>query len=86
MSERQLTIRGIDHLSHTLLKEKAASEGLSLNKYLLKLLKEAIGTDKRAPVSHHELDHLAGTWNETESAEFDAILDEHDVIDPEMWS
>ena len=81
-----ITVRNLPPAVAKAVKEKARKEKLSLNKAIVRLLEEATGTDtgKRKAV-HHDLDHLAGTWSETEYQEFMAALGEQRQIDPEMW-
>jgi hypothetical protein len=52
------------------------------------LLQEASGankTEKRAEVTHHELDHLAGSWGETELQEFLKRVAQARAIDEDLW-
>jgi len=60
-----ITIRGIDEETSRVLKEKAKREGTSVNAVLLKLIKEALGLEKRRrTITYDDLDHLAGGWSE----------------------
>ena len=87
MSVQQLTIRGVEQDLHHKLKTSAQQEGISVNKYVLKLLKDAMGLtkpdgDKRIG---NQLDWFIGTWTDEEAEEFDRIIRENDQIDWEMW-
>jgi hypothetical protein len=81
-----MTLRGIDEpLAHTL-KELARNQGVSLNTLTLRLIREATGVDKRKRnVVHHDLDTLAGTWNEEDEVAFLAATRSLETIDDEMW-
>ena len=81
-----ITVRNLPPAVARAVKEKARKEKLSLNRAIVKLLEEATGADSgKKKVVHHDLDHLAGTWSETEYQEFMSALQEQRQIDPEMW-
>ena len=84
----QLTVRGIDESLHAWLKLEAKRHKQSVNRYVLTLLQEASGankTEKRSEVTHHELDHLAGSWSETELKEFLQRVVQARAIDEDLW-
>ena len=81
-----MTIRGIDEEIAKILKEKANKEGISVNATLLKILRESLGVEKKKRiVIHHDLDHLAGTWSETEHKEFQKKIAHFEKVDKDMW-
>ena len=86
----QLTIRNVDEGLLSKIKILARQEGVSMNKFVVKLLRESLGFDKKQKipglVKHHDLDYLFGTWSEEEAQEFDEALNEHRKIDGELWS
>jgi hypothetical protein len=74
---KQLTIRGVDSKLHHDLKAEAERRGLSINRYVLSVLRGVLGGDsrnQRASVQYHDLDHLAGTWTQRDGAEFERQL------------
>ena len=89
---KQLTIRGLDNdLSQRLL-HIANTEGISLSKAALRLLRKGAGLpltfapDKDAEHAKDGLKRLAGSWSKEEAEEFDALIEESfEVIDEEMW-
>ncbi len=85
----QLTIRGVDDKLQQLLKREAARRNQSVNRYILSLLNQTVGTRGAAQTEpqekFHDLDHLAGTWTEQESAEFEAHLAAQRSIDDDLW-
>ena len=84
----QLTVRGIDESLHEWLKLEAKRHNQSVNRYVLTLLQEASGrnkTEKRTAVTHHELDHLAGSWSETEMQEFLKRVVQERAIEEDLW-
>ncbi len=90
---KQLTIRGLDNdLSQRLL-HIADTEGISLSKAALRLLRKGAGLpttvapDKDAEQAKNGLERLAGSWSQEEAAEFDAFIEEtFEVIDEEIWA
>jgi len=84
---RTMTLRGIDEKTAEALKEKARSEGTSVNAVTLRLLRESLGLEKRKrSVRYSDLDHLAGTWTAEEEAEFERNTSAFEKVDEGMWS
>ena len=83
----QLSIRGVDEKLSAALKREAARRDTSVNKTIIRLLAEAVGTASRQerPAVNHELDHLSGVWTEEDAAEFGAAAACFEEIDEEMW-
>ncbi len=78
----QLTIRGLDEPTKRALSQRAATQGMSLNKYLVYALKRSAGTDGKTsrlralrafvqahPVAHTDLQAMADaiSWADTAS-------------------
>jgi hypothetical protein len=82
MKKIQYTIRQIPSRLDSLIKERAAKEGKSVNETVLEVLKTGLGVNDE-PVRYSDLDDLAGTW--VHDPEFDKAVEEMDRIDPEMW-
>lgn len=86
-----ITVRNLPPDVAELVRRKAAEEDLSLNKTVIRLLKERIelangpSRGKEKPTLHHDLDHLAGTWTDDEADEFDARVQEQRGIDAGLW-
>jgi len=82
----QITIRNIESQLHQALKREADKKNTSMNRLVVYILKEAMGLEGK--VSHkkyHDLDHLMGTWTESEFDEFEAATEDFDHIDGELW-
>ncbi len=77
---KSLTIHMDDTLSQRI-REKAATDGQSLNKTITSVLRQALGM---RPMGHRAdfLDQF-GVWSAQEQAEFDALTRRE--IDPEDW-
>jgi len=81
-----MTLRGIDDRIAEALKEKATSEGISVNALTLKLLRETLGIEKKKRgVTYNDLDHLAGTWSEQDAVEFEQVTAVFEKVDEDMW-
>jgi plasmid stability protein len=64
------------------LKARAAAEGRSVEDVAVEALRASL-EPLADGVKKCDLSHLAGTW--VEDPEFDAIMEEQDRIDPELW-
>jgi plasmid stability protein len=81
-----MTIRGLDDSTIKALKEKAKHEGTSVNAALVELVKEALGIKKKKrTVVYKDLDHLAGTWDKKDHADFQKRVADFEKIDEKMW-
>lgn len=79
----QYTVRDVPAHVDRALRRRAADEGKSLNHLLRDALAREAGSDVQSPVVHHDLDALAGAWEE--DPEFDRALADQDRVDPAMW-
>jgi len=85
---KQLTVRGVDPTLDEALRREAKKRGLSVNRAVLVLLREATGLANggaTGAVSYRDLDHLAGTWDDAEYARFEKELREQRAIDEDLW-
>lgn len=79
----QYTIRNVPDRLDAKLRETATEYGQSLNEASLAAIKKGVGIGD-APLLHHDLDDLAGTWVRDETSE--RALDEMRQVDEKMWS
>src|SRR5437867_13450045 len=78
----QYTVRDVPAHVDRALRRRASDEGKSLSQFLRDALaKEAGGA--AAPILYHDLDALAGTWDE--DPEIDRAVAEQDRVDEAMW-
>jgi hypothetical protein len=82
---KAITLRNLPPDVAKAVKQKARSEGLSLNRAIIRLLEETMGGGGSSKEVHHDLDHLAGRWSEQEYQGFMEALRDQRRIDPEMW-
>ena len=81
-----ITLRNIPPKVQEAIRRRPDTDGLSLNKVVIRMLEEATGQRATARRElHYDLDHLAGTWSDGEAADFDAALSEQRRIAPELW-
>lgn len=85
---KQITVRDIGNELHKAIKREASLRGISMNRYVLSILREAVGLDdglRKPPEEHRDLDHLAGTWTDKEYADFVGQLEVQRGIDEDLW-
>lgn len=84
----QLTIRGLDEPLADKIRSLAATEGLSLNQAVLKLLRRGAGLEPDKPkknVIGNSLDWFIGSWTKEELKEFEEATKVFSEIDEEQW-
>ena len=84
---KSITIHGLEDPLDSLIREKAKSQGLSLNKTIKKLLAESLGVSPKSDEDRKDdfLD-LFGKWSQKEAQQFKAQITDLEKIDPEDWS
>jgi len=83
---KTITIRGIDPGLDRVIKSRAKQNSLSVNQWILQVLKKGTGMGKE-PVfkKHHELDALAGGWSKEEAKAFQKNTQIFERIDEDVW-
>jgi hypothetical protein len=84
---KSYTIRGIDDKLYNEIKKHSAENSISINKFILSVLKVSAGfeKEKKYTKSYNDLDELFGNWS---SKEYDLItkkISSERVIDEELW-
>jgi len=83
---KSITIHGIDDPLAKLIKSKAQSEGLSINKTVKKLLEESLGVKPRNKgINRSDFEEFFGIWSESERIEFEDRTDELRNVNYEDW-
>ena len=83
---KTFTLRHLDKDLERSLQARAQETSESLNRTILNLLREALGLNKkRRRKTHHDLDALAGTWNQADLKEFERSTASLNEIDKDMW-
>lgn len=83
---RSITLHKIDDPLFDLIKSKARSDGLSINKTVKKILEESLGV-KPVPKGafRNDFEEFCGMWSDMELAEFKERTADLRKIDSEDW-
>jgi len=79
----QFTVRNVPEHVARALRRKAEESNQSLNKTLIEALARQAGTEEGEEPAFHDLDHLAGKWEE--DPEFDEAIAAQDKVDESLW-
>jgi len=83
---KSMTIHGIDSQLAQLIKSKAESEGLSINKTIKKILETALGVKPQPPQKNmDDFKEFCGVWTDDELKAFEENTSEIRVVDSEDW-
>ena len=83
---KSITIHGIDDPLAELIKSRARSEGLSINKTVKKLLEESLGVKPRTKgTNRSDFEEFCGIWSDSELAEFEKNTKNLRNINHEDW-
>ncbi len=85
---KQLTIRGFDPELETRLRRLAKQKHLSLNKTVLRLLRQATGLNTQQQPNRigDSLDAFIGSWTRDEEREFLNTIEATEEIEAAFWS
>lgn len=81
---RHLTIRRVPPTLAEALEAEKRRRGTSLNRTVLDLLADALGTNRRGRRSNG-LARFSGIWTEEEFKEFEKAIEFTEQIDEELW-
>ena len=81
---RQITVRGNPEDHQREIQSRARANGESLNKSVIRHLKQAVGLD-RPEKKKWDLPALAGKWESGEAAEFERNVRVFEAIDEDLW-
>jgi len=83
---KSITIHGVDEQLGKLIKSKAQSQGLSINKTIKKMLEEALGVKPRHRAAHRsDFEEFFGMWSESELTDFTNRTRDLRTIDHGDW-
>jgi hypothetical protein len=83
---KSITLHNIDGPLAELIKSKAKSEGLSMNKTIQKILEEALGVrPKTDGAFRRDFEEFCGIWSDRDVAHFNERSSDFERIDPEYW-
>jgi hypothetical protein len=78
----QYTLRKVPRDVDKALRQKARSQGRSLNEIAIEALTRGAGIE-RGIAKNHDLDFAIGTW--VEDPEFEKSISDQRRIDPDLW-
>ncbi len=78
----QYTLRNISGTLDSVLRERAQSQGKSLNQTALEALARGAGYGAE-PVRFRDLTEIADTW--VDDPEFERALEDQDTVDEDLW-
>ena len=83
---KSITIHALDDDLAQRIEDKARLEGLSLNKMIKKLLREALGlVPQDVRDRREEFMDLFGSWTDEDAREFKEAVKDFERIDPGDW-
>lgn len=82
---KSITIHGLDDYLDRKIKEKAETEGISINRVIKKVLEEAFGDKKNEVDNKAEFMDLFKTWTEDEQIEFEKVTADFEKINHGDW-
>jgi hypothetical protein len=83
---KSITLHNIDGPLAELIKSKAKSEGLSINKTVQKMLEESLGVQPRSRKAfRHDFEEFCGIWSDNELSEFNDRTEDLSEIGPGDW-
>jgi plasmid stability protein len=83
---KTITVRGVDPDLDQAIKSRAEGDNISVNQWVLKILKKATGMEKEPLFKkHHDLDELAGGWTKEDAVAFQKNTQIFERIDEDVW-
>jgi plasmid stability protein len=82
---RQMTVRGIPDELDAELRARSRRDHTSLNRTVVRMLKQAAGMGNEASVKRRDLSSMAGSWSQAEADEFDGHVEAFEALDEELW-
>jgi plasmid stability protein len=78
-----ITIHNIEPETGEMIRRLAATQGLSLNQQVKRLLRKALGLTEQGEMPPRDFSEFSGVWTRKEAEAFDAATARS--IDPEDW-
>ena len=83
---KSITIHGVDNQLADLIKSKAESEGLSINKTIKKLLETSLGVKPQVEKKNlKDFKEFCGLWTKVDLDEFEKRTEDLRKIDEKDW-
>jgi hypothetical protein len=82
---KAITLRNVPPAVQKAIRAKTRQKRISVNRAVIELLEERVGSAGDRKVVHHDLDAFAGSWTAGETKEFERAVKEMRHIDDELW-
>ena len=83
---KSITIHALDDDTAELIRKKAEKEGISLNKTIKRLLRQALGLRESVQPDHREeFRDLFALWSDEEARELAKQVESFEKVDPSDW-
>ena len=82
---KSITIHGLEDELDERIRIKAGEKGLSLNKTLKFLVREALGMGDQPPDRRREFQDLFGAWSREDLEAFGRATEDFGRVDPKDW-
>ena len=82
---KTITVRGIDPGTFAALKRAADAKAMSVNRFVLEALREAVATKPVGEMEHHDLDEFFGSWCPAEHKRVALAASKARKIDKYLW-
>jgi len=83
---KSITIHALDDDTAELIRKKAEEEGISLNKTIKRLLRQALGLKEFVKRNHREeFQDLFALWSDEEAGELAKHVESFEKVDPSDW-
>ena len=83
---KSITIHGIDEQLAKMIKTRADSKGLSINKTIKDLLETSLGISPRPPQQNiDQFSEFCGVWDGADLREFEEAVSDTETVDPGEW-
>lgn len=84
---KSITIHGLDDHTARLLKDRADRDGLSLNRTIKAILRQALGVQPPPRAAHiKDFEEFLGVWTTADEQVFDRSTAELNRVDERDWS
>lgn len=83
---KSISVHGIDKEIEKKIKERAKTEGRSVNKIVKELIAKALGMGERPPDNRAMFEDLSGVWTEEEEREFLDSISDLEKTDEKDWT
>jgi hypothetical protein len=82
---KSITVHNLDETTSTLIEQKSKEWGLSLNKTIQQLLRQALGMPPGKISKREEFRDFFGSWTDDDLKDFESRTEHSRQVDPRDW-